>query len=143
MAENFQQFIPMLSYEDGVAALEWLCRVFDFTEQTRRLDDAGRLSHGEIAMGNSIIMLAEPSPDYQSPAHHRQVCADAAKWYAVPYVINGVLVYVDDIHAHFEKAKAGGATILSEIEEGGPGTRYRAEDLEGQRWMFMQKPKSA
>jgi PhnB protein len=50
------------------------------------------------------------------------------------------LVYVDDVEQHFENAKAKGATILSEIETGGPGTRYRAEDLEGQRWMFMQKP---
>ena len=36
-------------------------------------------------------------------------------------------------------AKAKGATILSAIETGDPGTRYRAEDLEGQRWMFMER----
>jgi len=119
--------------------MDWLCRVFGFIEKTRWLDDAGRLSHGEIAMGEHLVMLAEPSPDYQSPKHHRAKCEAAAKWYSVPYIINGVLVYVDDIESHFETAKAGGATILSEIETGGPGTRYRAEDLEGQRWMFMQK----
>jgi PhnB protein len=57
----------------------------------------------------------------------------------VPYVINGVLVYVDDIRKHFEHAKKEGAVILSEIETDGPGKRYRAEDLEGQRWMFMER----
>jgi uncharacterized glyoxalase superfamily protein PhnB len=134
-----QQIIPMLAYENGVAAMNWLCKVFGFTEKTKWLDDAGRLSHGEITMGESMIMLAEPTPDYQSPKHHREVCKAAAKWYEVPYIINGVLVYVNDIESHFKIAKAGGATILSEIERGGPGTRYRAEDLEGQRWMFMQK----
>ncbi len=134
-----QQIIPMLSYENGVEAMNWLCKVFGFTEKTKWLDDNGRLSHGEITMGENMIMLAEPTPDYQSPKHHRETCKVAAKWYGVPYIINGVLVYVDDIEGHFKNAKAGGATILSEIERGGPGTRYRAEDLEGQRWMFMQK----
>ncbi|NCD70676.1 VOC family protein [Mucilaginibacter agri] len=139
MANTYPPIIPMLAYEDGVKAMEWLSRVFGFTEQTKWLDDNGRLTHGELAMGEGVIMLAEPSPDYQSPRHHREVCEASAKWQSVPYVINGVLVYVDDVEAHFEHAKASGATILSAIETGGPGTRYRAEDLEGQRWMFMEK----
>lgn len=134
-----QRIIPMLAYEDGVKAMDWLCTVFGFTEKTKWLDDAGRLSHGEIAMGEHIVMLAEPTRDYQSPKHHRAECKAAAKWSEVPYIINGVLVYVDDIESHFKTVQAGGATILSAIETGGPGTRYRAEDLEGQRWMFMQK----
>ena len=131
----------MLAYEDGIAAMEWLCAVFGFTEITRMTDERGRLSHGEIAMGDSIVMLAEPTPDYQSPKRHAQNCAIAAKAYTVPYVINGVLVYVDDVKQHYEHAKTNGATILSELEEGYPGTRYRAADLEGQRWMFMQREK--
>jgi len=126
----------MLAYEDGVTAMDWLCRVFGFTEQARYTDDNGRLMHGEIAMGDSIIMLATPTPDYQSPNHHKQNCEAAAKWQTVPYIINGVLVY---IYAHYQNAIVGGATILSEIEEGAPETRYRAADLEGQRWMFMQR----
>jgi PhnB protein len=40
---------------------------------------------------------------------------------------------------HFEISKNLGAGILSDLEFGEPGTRYRAEDLEGQRWMFIQK----
>ena len=56
----------------------------------------------------------------------------------VPYIIDGVLVYVDDVAAHFERARAAGAIILSPVEEAGEGKRYRAEDLEGHRWMFMQ-----
>jgi PhnB protein len=134
-----QQIIPVLAYEDGVKAIEWLCVAFGFREITRWLNDEGKLAHGEIMMGGSLIMLASPTPDYQSPKHHREVCRQAAKWYSVPYIINGVLVYVDDIVDHFETAKSNGAVILSPIEYGGPGTRYRAEDLEGQRWMFMQK----
>jgi hypothetical protein len=32
-----------------------------------------------------------------------------------------------------------GATMLSGVEEGAPGRRYRAEDLEGHRWMFIER----
>jgi len=140
MTQQLQRIIPMLAYEDGVKAITWLCEVFGFTEKTRWLDDNGQLAHGEIEMGGAVVMLAQPSPNYQSPAHHRVVCPAAAAWSETPYIINGVLVYVDDVEAHFATAKARGATILSGLEYGGPGTRYRAEDLEGQRWMFMQTP---
>lgn len=139
MHEQYIQIIPMLSYEDGSAAMDWLCRVFGFSEKTRMLGEDGMLAHGELVLENGMIMLATPTSDYQGPKHHRSVCSQAAKWSESPYIINGLLVYVNDVEQHFEHAKAAGATILSQIETGGPGTRYRAEDLEGQRWMFMQK----
>jgi uncharacterized glyoxalase superfamily protein PhnB len=133
------RIIPMLTYENGVLAMEWLCRVFGFEEKTKWIDDQGMLTHGEIVMGEDMIMLANGNPDYQSPNHHRQHCLQAEKWYVVPYIINGVLVFVDDVQTHFTNSARLGARILSGIETGGPGTRYRAEDLEGQRWMFIQK----
>jgi uncharacterized glyoxalase superfamily protein PhnB len=57
----------------------------------------------------------------------------------VPWIIDGVLVFVDQLERHCAQAKAAGATILSEIEEGPPGRRYRAEDLEGHRWFFFER----
>ena len=61
----------------------------------------------------------------------------------MPWVIDGVLVYIADIGAHFERAKREGAVILSELEDGCPGRRYRAEDLEGHRWMFMTRSEAS
>jgi len=130
--------IPMIAYEDGPAAMDWLARAFGFRELERHVSD-GRLSHGEMQAGDGMIMLATPSPHYRAPKHHRDECEAAARWSEVPYIIDGVLVYVDDVAAHYERAMAEGATILSALEEGGEGKRYRAEDLEGHRWMFMQK----
>ena len=62
--------IPMLSYEDGAAALDWLARAFGFVEQ-RRMMHEGRLAHGEMQAGDGMIMLATPSPDYEGPRRHR------------------------------------------------------------------------
>ena len=137
-----QDVIPMLTYENGTAALDWLAAAFGFAEVTRWLNPQGGLSHGEMTAGNGRIMLAEATPAYESPRHHREHCAAAQAWSEVPWVIDGVLVYVDDIDAHFARAKAAGATILSEPEDGPPARRYRVEDLEGHRWMFMQRERA-
>jgi uncharacterized glyoxalase superfamily protein PhnB len=85
-----------------------------------------------------MIMLGYPSSDYQSPKHHAEVCEQARKWRETPFAVDGVHVSVDDIDAHYARAQAAGATILSELEDNtGIGQRqYRAEDLEGHRWMF-------
>jgi uncharacterized glyoxalase superfamily protein PhnB len=134
-----QGVIPMIAYENGPAAMDWLARAFGFRERDRRVEN-GRLTHGEMDTGAGVVMMATPSPHYHGPKHHREECEIARSWHNVPYVIDGYLVYVDDIDAHFERARREGATILSDLEVGQEGKRYRAEDIEGHRWMFMAKP---
>ena len=129
----------MIAYRDGPQAMDWLATAFGFQEKARWLDDNGVLTYGEMATGRGVIMMATPTPDYEGPRQHRAHCDRAAAWSAVPWVIDGVLVYVQDIESHFEQAQAAGAALLSGIEEGPEHTRlYRVEDLEGHRWMFMQ-----
>jgi PhnB protein len=136
---TYPDVIPMIAYEDGPKAMDWLSSAFGFKERARMLDQGGRLSHGEMEAGGGIIMLAAPTPDYQAPRHHREACAPMQKWSAVPYIVDGVLVYVDDVETHFATAKRGGAVIITDVEADQYGKRYRAEDLEGHRWMFMQR----
>ena len=131
--------IPMISYEDGIEALEWLASAFGFRETARLTAPDGRLSHGEMRAGDGLIMLASPTPDYRGPKRHREACEQARRWSTVPWIIDGVLVYVEHLERHLARAKAAGAAILSEIEDGPPGRRYRAEDLEGHRWFFFEK----
>jgi PhnB protein len=139
MENSMPDVIPFLTYEDGIAALEWLAKAFGFTETARFTSSEGRLSHGEMSVGDGLIMLASPSPDYEGPKRHRDNCEIVASWSALPWIIDGVLVYVDDVDEHYARAKAAGAVILSEPEAGPPARRYRAEDLEGHRWMFMAR----
>ena len=46
-------------------------------------------------------------------------------------------VFVDDLEAHLERARANGATIVQDIESHG-FTSYVAQDLEERRWRFAQ-----
>src|SRR6266496_5249560 len=90
--------------------------------------------------GHGIVMLATPTPAYEGPKQHQENCNQARKWFSVPWIVDGVLVYVDDVDSHFDRARQAGAQILSEPEDGPPARRYRVEDIEGHRWMFMQRP---
>ena len=136
MAE--QRVIPMLSYEDAGKAADWIAEAFGFQETGRWSDDDGRVTHVNMELDGGEVMLGYPSADYRSPRRHAQKCEQARKWSETPYIVDGVHVSVDDIDAHYERAKAAGATILSALEDNpGIGQRqYRAEDVEGHRWMF-------
>ena len=136
--EQRQPVIPMLAYEDAAAAMDWLAKAFGFEEVTRMTDDNGVVVHGEMKAAKGIVMMATPTPDYESPRHHREHCEPARRWNSVPYVIDGVFVQVDDVEAHLETAKAAGATILGGIDDNPYGRSYRVEDVEGHRWMFSQ-----
>jgi uncharacterized glyoxalase superfamily protein PhnB len=118
---------PYLYYEDGAAAMDWLIRVFGFEESVRMTNDQGRLDHGEVKLGDSTVMLGEPGSHYQSPSRRGGGTA-------------GVHVYVDDVDAHYESAKAEGATIDTEPTDQEYGDRrYDAKDLEGHNWFFAQR----
>ena len=139
MAEGYPTITPMLSYENVAEAIPWLERAFGFAERMRMTNEDGTVGHAELVLGDGVIMLGNPGPDYQSPRHHAETCADARRWSEVSFVIDGLHVAVDDVDAHFERARAAGARILSEPEDEAYGERiYRVEDVEGHRWMFAQ-----
>ncbi len=129
----------MIAYEDAAAAMDWLVRAFGFTELRRMTDKQGLVVHGELELSGNIVMVATPTPHYRSPKSHGESCPQAKLWLAAPWVIDGVLVFVENIEAHFTRASNVGATMLSEIETGGPGRLYRVADIEGHRWMFVQR----
>jgi PhnB protein len=134
-----QVVTPMIAYENAAAAMDWLCRAFGFTERMRMTDAAGKVTHAELELNGGVIMLAQPTPDYRSPSRHAEECEQARRWLSVPFVIDGAHVFVDDVDAHFRRARDEGATILSEPEDQPYAERtYRVADLEGHRWMFAQ-----
>jgi len=123
---HLQRLTPMLSYADAPAALDFLVRAFGFEERFRMDMPDGRIGHAELAFGDEVVMLASEwdaggvvSP-LRLPAVHAQIH-----------------VTVDDVDAHYARARAGGATIATEPADQEYGMRsYRALDPEGQRWIF-------
>ncbi len=85
---------PYLLYEDATAAVEWLTEAFGFENRERLTDASGAVNHAELGLDGGIVMLGQPGADYQNPSHsgHRH---------------SQVYVYVDDVDAHFERARGG------------------------------------
>jgi uncharacterized glyoxalase superfamily protein PhnB len=136
-----QRIVPMIAYEDTAGAIDWLSTAFGFTEHGRRyVMDDGTIGHAELELGGEIVMLATPNREYESPKRHRETCEAARRWLDNPWVIDGVLVLVDDLDAHHARAVAAGANVIRPPEEGPVGWLYTAEDIEGHRWMFQQRP---
>jgi uncharacterized glyoxalase superfamily protein PhnB len=134
-----QRIVPFIGYEDAAAAIDWLERAFGFREnRDARYEENGTITHAELELEGAAIYLATPR-DYASPRTLQAESEAARRAYDNPWVIDGHFVQVDDLDAHYERAKGAGATILREPEEPGIGLRiYTAEDLEGHRWMFGQ-----
>jgi len=116
---------PYLYYQDGFAALEFLTAAFGFRERMRSEGQGGALGHAEMELGDAVIMLASP-PDHKSPAQLGQVTI-------------GIYVHVDDVDAHYERAKAAGAFVQDEPADMPYGVRsYGVRDPEGHQWWFSQ-----
>lgn len=115
---------PYLYYEDARAAVEWLCRAFGFEQAIVFEGEGGRVEHAELRLGDGTVMLGQPGRDYRSPNNRDGGTA-------------GVHVYVDDVDAHFEQARAAGAVIHNEPTDQPYGDRrYDCDDLEGHNWFF-------
>jgi len=131
-----QRFVPMVAYEDATRAAEWLTRAFGFSERERFHDAQGVVTDVVLEYGGEFFLAGHPNAAYRGPRRHALSCATARAWLDTPFVVDGVLVYVDDLEDHYRVAKAAGAKILSEIETNALQRQYRCEDLEGHRWMF-------
>jgi uncharacterized glyoxalase superfamily protein PhnB len=138
-----QRIVPMIAYADAAAAIEWLTEAFGFREREgqRYTDEHGTVVHAELERDGAIVMVATPTPDYQGPKRHRESCEAARRWQDNPWVIDGLLVEVDDVDGHHAQALAAGATVIRPLEDAADaGMRlYSAEDLEGHRWMFGEQ----
>ena len=126
---NMQRIVPSLAYDDAPAAIEFLCRAFGFQEAMRMPMPDGRIGHAELVLHGNTLMLASSFREAVGIGAPREL----------PHLHSSVSVYVDDVDAHYAQAAAAGATILEPPTDQFWGDRtYRAEDPEGQRWMFQQ-----
>ena len=134
-----QRVIPMLVYEDAGRAAEWITKVFGFRETERFHDKSGTVTDVVLELEGATVMVGHPSEAYQGPRRHAQVCALARAWLETKWIVEGVAVFVNDVETHFATAKRSGAKVLTELEQDGNERKYRVEDLEGHRWMFVQR----
>ena len=106
--------IPQLIYSDVEQATRWLCDTFGFTLRI------GMGSHrAQLNVGDGAIVLMEPRGEGEPRA--------------------SVLVRVEDVHTHCERARQRGAHIVREPADYPYGERqYTVKDFAGHVWTFTQ-----
>lgn len=106
--------IPELPYPDVREAVEWLCRMFGFTERLRIGNHRAQLSYGE----GSLVATQKSEGSNTSFS---------------------IMVRVEDVNSHYERVKESGAQIISPPADYPYGERqYVVEDPGGHRWTFSQ-----
>jgi uncharacterized glyoxalase superfamily protein PhnB len=121
-------FASAVYYRDPFAALDWLEKAFGFERQFVVATPDGKLAHSEMRFGEGCVMICGgwPGMPYTSPAD-------------LEYK-NTQSVHVQlksGIDAHYERARAAGATVVREIADQFYGDRvYVVSDPEGHVWSF-------
>ena len=113
--------IPVLIYPDVREAVEWLERVFGFSERLQ----IGENHRSQLHFGDGALIVGDVRHDRRPPREGE--------------VTHSVVVRVEDARTHCEQARSNGARILMEPTDFEYGERqYSAEDLAGHQWTFSE-----
>jgi uncharacterized glyoxalase superfamily protein PhnB len=113
--------IPVLIYPDVREAVAWLSAAFGFVERVR----IGENHRAQLRFGDGAVIVGDVRGDRHPPRRGE--------------VTSSVMVRVEDVHAHCERARQSGARILAEPTDFEYGERqYTAEDPAGHQWTFSE-----
>ena len=121
-----QTIFPILRYNDARAAIQSLCAMFGFIELFSVPESGPSVRHAQLKLGTNVVMLGSVRPDEGMASPH-----------ALGVATQALYVYVEDVDAHYERARLAGAQIVSPPQETDFGSReYHVRDVEGHLWTF-------
>lgn len=123
---------PYLIIRDCEAALEFYKKAFGATERMRAPRGDGRISHAEIQIGDTCVMMADEHPeiDAYSPAHYG----------GSPVSLH---FYDQDCDRRYRQALAAGAKTVREPADQPYGDRMAGVlDLFGYTWWIAAQIRS-
>jgi PhnB protein len=101
--EGYTSVAPYLMLDDAKAAIEFYKRVFGATDHGAIATPDGKIAHGELKIGDTVIRLCDKLPQFDAEP---------------PKVLGGstveIFVFVEDVDAIMREAAAAGATITAE-----------------------------
>ena len=114
--ENFPRVSPYLIVKDVTTTMEFIRYVFDAEEREKMIQPDGTVNHGEVSIGNSVIMMGKASEDHK--------------------LQNAMLyIYVEDTDATYKRAIEKGALSVMEPADQFYGDRTAGvKDEDGISW---------
>jgi uncharacterized glyoxalase superfamily protein PhnB len=115
------QVIPVLVYPDVREAVAWLEAAFGFQERVQ----IGESHRSQMRFGEGAVIVGDVRGERRPPRPGEET--------------HSVVVRVEDVTAHLERARAQGAKILWGPTDWEYGERqFEAEDPAGHRWIFSE-----
>jgi uncharacterized glyoxalase superfamily protein PhnB len=114
--------VPVLIYPDVRAAVSWLSAAFGFVERLQ----IGERHRSQMSVGQGgAVIVGDVRGDRRAPT---------GESYS-----HSVMVRVEDVIEHCERARSAGAAIVMEPRDFEFGERqYEARDFAGHHWTFSQ-----
>ncbi len=121
--------IPELAYPDIGEVIDWLCDAFGFSLRLRIGNHRAQLN-----VGDGAVVLTEQRGDDEVVSSTAAELRPPRRGFQ-----HSVMVRVENIDRHHERAEQRGARILRQPADYPYGERqYTAEDLVGRCWTFSQ-----
>jgi PhnB protein len=124
--EGYHTVTPYLTVDDAEAAIDFYGRAFGAKERTRMASPDGRIAHVELEIGDSVVMLSDPFPQFATRPP-KELGGTSV----------GVFLYVENVDETFKQAVDAGATSASEPEDQFWGDRFGSlTDPFGHSWQI-------
>ncbi|MFJ8387785.1 VOC family protein [Streptomyces sp. NPDC094438] len=119
--ESYTSVAPWVVTDDTGALLDFITVAFDGEEIARVPVEDGTIGHGEIWVGDTVVLAFDRRPD----------------WPVMPSLLR---VYVPDADAAMAAAVAHGALVITEAADSAWGDRVgRVRDPFGNIWWVMSR----
>ncbi len=129
--KDFGTVTPYLVIDGAARAMEFYKKAFGAKELQRTAAPDGKLIHGRIKVGNSIVLMSDEFPG-----------AEARSPSSIGTTTVTLHIYTDDVDKLWEQALAAGARIALPIDNTFWGERYgQLVDPFGHRWSISMQIK--
>jgi uncharacterized glyoxalase superfamily protein PhnB len=117
--EGYTTVAPWVVTDDTGAFLDFVARVFDGEELARVRTEDGSIGHGEIRIGDTVVLAFDRRPE----------------WPPMPSLLR---VFVPEADEAFARAEAAGARIVTPLADSAFGQRGgRVRDPFGNIWWVV------
>lgn len=122
--EGYRTVTPYLVVNDARTAIDFYRRAFGAKEVVKMDGPGGKISHAELKLGDSMIMLSDEMPGSGTRAPTSLGGTTA-----------GVFLYLENVDTTFQQAVAAGAKVDSPLADMFWGDRYgKLTDPFGHSW---------
>ena len=124
--EGYHTLTPYLSVDDAAAAIDFYGRAFGAKERVRMAGPDGKIAHAELEIGDSLVMLADPFPQFIAKPPQE-----------LGGTTTGLFMYVENVDEVVRQAVDAGATLRMEPEDQFWGDRFGSvTDPFGHSWQI-------